>query len=95
MLEWLQVKIAFESGSAFEQRLHESAGVKGLQVFNVFADANIFHRHAEFFLDANDHPAFGGAVEFGEHDAGDIRRFFEHAGLLQAVLAGRRALGAF
>ena len=42
----------------------------------------------EFGGDGEDDAAFGGAVEFGEDDAGDAGGFGEEAGLLEAVLAG-------
>ena len=54
------------------------------------ADADQLHRDAELGLDGEHDAALGGAVELGEHDAGDVDRLGELAGLREAVLAGGR-----
>src|SRR4030095_18502 len=72
--------------SSTEQRLHEIRRLERLKIFDLLTDADIFHRDAELFLDADDDTAFSRAVELGQNDAGNIGRFFEDASLLQAVL---------
>ena len=65
-----------------EERLNKAVGFEGLEIFDILADANILDGNAEFFLDADDDAPLGGAVKFGEHDAGDIGGFLEDPGLL-------------
>src|SRR3970040_2973673 len=70
--------------------LDEPGRVEGLEIFDLFADADVFYRKSQFGLNADDDAALGGAVEFGQHDAGDIGRFLKNARLLQPVLSRGR-----
>ena len=70
-----------------EEGVDEGAAVEGDDVFEFFADAGVDDGESEFRGDGEDDAALGGAVEFGEDDAGDVGGFGEEAGLLQAVLA--------
>ena len=76
--------------SIFKERFHEPLGFEALKVLDLFADSNIFYRNPEFLLNADNHPAFGGAIQFRQHNAIDIGGFFKNPRLLQAVLAGGR-----
>ena len=69
--------------SSAEQRVDESARVEGHQVVGPLAEADQLDRQAELALDGDDDPALGGAVELGEHHAGDPDRLGELAGLDQ------------
>ena len=75
-------------GSFFEERFDEFFGVEGQQVFDLFADADVADGQVQLARDGDHDAALGGAVELGEHDAGDAGGFGEFARLLQAVLAG-------
>ena len=50
--------------------------------------ADVLHRHLELLGDGDDDAPLGGAVQLGEHDAGDAGGLLELLGLDQAVLAG-------
>jgi len=75
-------------GELVEQRVNEAGWVEGEDVFHLFTYADVEHWQAEFAGDGDDDAAFGGAVQLGEDDAGDVGGFGEEAGLLEAVLAG-------
>ena len=60
-----------------------------MKVFHVFSDADVSDGNPQFFLDAHDHATLCCAVEFGQYDTGNIRCFFENAGLLKTVLPRR------
>src|SRR5690606_28380397 len=76
-------------GSA-EQRVHERLRLEGSQIVGTFAEADALHGYAEFVLHLEDDAALRGAVEFGQHDTGDVDDLGEHAGLHQSVLADGR-----
>ena len=73
-----------------EQRPGKTLGIESLKIFDLLADADILYRDAKLLLNADNDAAFGGAVELGKDNAGNIGRFFEYARLLQAVLTRRR-----
>ena len=58
-----------------EERFDEFIRVEFCDVLGLFAQADEFHRDVELFLDGDDDAAAGGAVELGEHDAGDVDGF--------------------
>ena len=60
------------------------------QVVGALAEADQLDRHAELALYGDHDAALGGAVELGQHDAGDVDDLAEDAGLDHAVLAGGR-----
>ena len=65
-----------------KQGFHETIGIEGCKIFDIFSDADIFDRNTEFLLNADDDAAFGCAVEFGKNNAIDVGGFLEHSGLL-------------
>ena len=71
-----------------EQSLGEHPGVKGLQVVDLLPHADELHRQIQIPLDGQHHAALGGAVQFGQHNAGDPRGALELPGLVHRVLAG-------
>ena len=58
-----------------EKRIRVGFGVEGNHVVNLFAGADEANRQAQFARDGDDDAALGGAVELGEDDAGDARRW--------------------
>jgi hypothetical protein len=64
--------------------------VEGREVVHPLAEPDHLHGHPELALHVHDDAALGGAVELGEHDAGDVHGLGEHPGLLHAVLPGGR-----
>src|SRR6266850_3688027 len=70
-----------------KQRLDETHGIEGFDVLRFFAEANEFDRDIELLADGDDHAAFGGAIQLGEDDAGDVDGLADHLGLLDGVLA--------
>src|SRR6185312_2973893 len=66
-----------------EQGVHERVGVERRQVVDPLAQADQLDRHTELTLHSDDDAALGGAVQLGQHDAGDIDDLGEHPGLLQ------------
>src|SRR6202021_1253117 len=77
------------SGSA-EDGVHERGRVEWRQVIRALAEADQLDRHAELALHGDDDAALGGAVELGEHDAGDVDRLGEDPALPEPVLPGGR-----
>ena len=75
-------------GSAAEDGVHERRRVERRQVVRALAEPDQLHRDAELALHGDHDAALGGAVELGEHDAGDAGGLSEEAGLLEAILAG-------
>jgi hypothetical protein len=57
------------------------------EVLGALADADVADRELLLRADAEDDAALGGAVELGQHDAGEGQRLLEHRGLLRRVLA--------
>src|SRR5438045_2347680 len=72
---------------ALVERLDERGGVELAEIRHFFADAHEPHRDLEVVADAEDDPALGGAVELGEHDAGDPHGLLEDLSLRDGVLA--------
>lgn len=60
-----------------EHGFDELPGVEGFDVIGGFADADELDGDIDLFADGDDDAALGGAVEFGEKDAGDIDGLFE------------------
>ena len=60
------------------------------EVVNLLAGADETNRQIQLAGDGHDDAAFRGAVELGEHDAGDTGVAPEFARLVQAVLTGGR-----
>ena len=54
----------------------------------MFADTDIAHRNIEFIDNADDHPALGGSIKFGDHQSGEFGGFQELPGLENGVLPG-------
>ena len=75
-------------GRLVEEGGDEGVAVEGDEVFELFAGAGVDDGEVEFGGDREDDAALGGAVEFGEDDAGAVGGFGEEAGLLEAVLSG-------
>ena len=71
-----------------EEGFDEIFGVEGFDVFGFFAEADEFDGQIELVADGDDDAALGGAVEFGEEDAGDVDGLEEFLGLADGVLAG-------
>ena len=71
-----------------KQASGEGVGIEGLQIVQPLAHADEFHRQLEFVFDGEHHAAPGGAVELGQHDAGQLRHLHEFLGLVDGVLAG-------
>jgi len=72
-----------------EQGIHEFAGLEGSKIFGFLANADEADRQRQLLRNREHHAALGGAIEFGQRDAGDIDRFVKAAGLVQGVLPGR------
>ena len=51
-----------------------SSAIEGQQVVNGLAHADVANRQPQVVCDGHGHAALGGAIELGEHDAGDARR---------------------
>lgn len=49
--------------------LGEVFGIKGVQIVDLFSDANGVDRQTEFIRERNQHAAFGRTIEFGHHKA--------------------------
>src|SRR5690606_27820138 len=64
-----------------EDRVDEALRVEGRQVVGALAEADQLDRDAELALDLDDDAALGGAVQLGEHDAGDVDDLREDPGL--------------
>jgi hypothetical protein len=83
-------------GRSVEDCGDEGLRVEGCQVVRALSEADQLDRHAELALDGDDDAALGGAVELGEHDAGDVddlgRRPRPDAG--RSVRWSRRGRGA-
>src|SRR6185369_1627903 len=71
-----------------EQRIHVRRGIERDQVIRPLPHPDELHRDVELAHDREDHAAFGRAVEFGHHHAGDFRGVEEGGGLADAVLTG-------
>ena len=69
-----------------EERVDVGLGIEWDQVVDFFAGADEADRQVQFAGDGYDDAAFGGTIEFGEHDAGDSGVAPEFAGLVEAVL---------
>ena len=80
---------ALDSRPLIKQRIHELVRIEQLQVVDLLADADVFHRDAHLLADRDDDAPLGGAVELGEDDAGAAGRFGKMLRLADAVLAGR------
>ena len=52
-----------------KQRIRILLRIERLQIIRLFAEADEFDRQAEFFLDGDDHAAFAGAIELGNHQS--------------------------
>src|SRR4051794_11025027 len=61
-----------------EQGLDVGVGVERLQVVELLADADELDRQIQLLLDAEDGPALGRAVQFGQDNAGTPDRLLEH-----------------
>src|SRR4051812_11523944 len=77
-------------GRISEQRVDERLGLEGGEVVGTFAQPDQLDRDSQLALDGDDDAALGGAVELGQHDAGDVDDLSEHPRLDQAVLTRRR-----
>src|SRR5260370_3684595 len=77
------VGYTYSNNALIEEGVDEGAAVEGDDVFEFFADAGVDDREFEFGGDGEDYAAFGGAVEFGEDDAGDVGGFGEEAGFVE------------
>lgn len=71
-----------------EHGLDEGGRVKGLEVVDLLADADQLDGDAQGVLDVKDDAAFGGAVQFGQDQTGDIGCLVEGFSLRDSVLAG-------
>ncbi len=50
----------------FEKRVYKFGSVEKLQVSHLFSHTDVFDRNFELVRYANDHTAFGSAVQFGD-----------------------------
>ena len=73
-----------------EQRCREGLRLEGLEVVDTFAETDELDRQFEVVLDGQDHAAAGRAVEFRQHDTGDLTDVHEFLRLGDSVLAGGR-----
>src|SRR6185437_15383052 len=71
-----------------EQRVHKSLMLELREVGHLFAGADVGDGDAELARDGEGDAAFGGAVQLGDGDVGDVDRFGELARLHEPVLAG-------
>ena len=71
-----------------EECFDEGLGVEGFDVVGGFAETYEFDGEVDLVSDGDDDATFGGAVEFGEEDAGEVGGLVEHFGLVDGVLAG-------
>ncbi len=71
-----------------EEGIDETFRVEREQVVYFFADSDKADRQAQFARDGYDYASLGGAIQFGEHDAGHARSFGKFASLLETVLSG-------
>src|SRR5690349_13183752 len=76
-------------GSVAEDRVDEGFRLERREVVRTLTEADQLDGDAELALHGHDDAALGGAVELGQHDAGDVDDLAEHARLGEAVLAGR------
>ena len=72
---------------AGDQCAGEGARVEFAEILGLFADADEADRQPELARDGDHDAALGGAVELGEHEAGDAHRFVELRGLRERVLS--------
>src|SRR6266849_6147702 len=73
-----------------EQGVHEGLRVEDLEVVDLLADPDQLDRYPQLLVDPDRDAALGGAVELGQHEAGEPDRLVEHARLLEPVLARGR-----
>ena len=64
------------------------SGSNGSRSSDLLADPDVADGQVQLARDGDHDAALGGAVELGQHDAGDAGGLGELARLLQAVLAG-------
>src|SRR5580658_1223582 len=74
--------------ASIKERVDIGLGIEWDQIVDFFAGAHEADRQIQFAGDGYYDAAFGGAVEFGEHDAGDSSMAPEFAGLVESVLPG-------
>ena len=67
--------------------LGKGARVEFAEIFGLLADADEADRQPELARDGDHDAALGGAVELGEHEAGDAHGFVKLRGLRERVLA--------
>ena len=49
----------------FEKRVYKFGSIEELQIGHLFSHTDVFDRDFELVRNANDHPSFGSAVQFG------------------------------
>ena len=68
--------LARENRDSFlEERFDELFRLEWQQVFRLFADADVADGQIQLARDRHHDPAFGGAIQLGQHDAGDAGDF--------------------
>ena len=79
--------LLFDSGST---ALRPAATTQLTEIAHLLSNTDKTHRKVQLAGDGNGDAALGGAVELGQHDAGDTGELRELARLLQAILARGR-----
>ena len=72
----------------FKQASGKGVGIEGLQVVQSLAHADEFDGQLQFVFDGKHHAAPGGAVQLGQHDAGQFRHLHEFPRLIDRILPG-------
>jgi len=71
-----------------EKRFYKFFFMENLKVVDAFAKTDVFHRNLELVGDADNHAAFGCAIEFGDGEFVNLCGGNELACLLECVMAG-------
>ena len=78
----------FQAVFAGKQRFPEGFGIKIFQIVDGFPGADQFYRQIKFGADADDHAAFGGAVQFGQDHTGNAGGVAKNFRLRDGILPG-------
>src|SRR5688572_9568121 len=68
-----------------EKRARELRRIKRLEILSLLAEADEFNWNAKIFLNRHNHPALACAIEFRDHEPGELYSFIELARLVESI----------
>ena len=71
-----------------KKALDERLAVEGLEIVDALAYSDVLHRDFQLVGNADHHPAFGGAVQFGNGQSRDVGHGGKLPRLLESILTG-------